>query len=183
MTPTDVQQPLVLEHLTKRYGDHTVVDDLSFTVEPGRVTGFLGPNGSGKSTTMRMMLDLASPDRGTATINGSSLQGPARPGPDGRRHDRIRRVPPGPKRPQPPANPRRRHRHPPRRVDAALEEVGLTDAADRQAGAYSLGMRQRLGLAAALLGEPPILILDEPGNGLDPEGIRTLRDRLRCPRL
>ena len=180
MTPSDLQQPLVLEHLTKRYGDHTVVHDLSFTVEPGRVTGFLGPNGSGKSTTMKMMLDLASPDRGTATINGSryrDLPDPARtvgamiesdafhPGRSGRNHLRILADATG-------------ISH--RRVDAALEEVGLTDAADRQAGAYSLGMRQRLGLAAALLGEPPVLILDEPGNGLDPEGVRTLRDRLRA---
>ncbi len=180
MTPSDVQQPLVLEHLTKRYGDHTVVDDLSFTVEPGRVTGFLGPNGSGKSTTMKMMLDLASPDRGTATINGCryrDLPDPARtvgamiesdafhPGRSGRNHLRILADATG-------------ISH--RRVEAALEEVGLADAADRQAGAYSLGMRQRLGLAAALLGEPPVLILDEPGNGLDPEGVRTLRDRLRA---
>ena len=180
MSPSDVHRPLVLEHLTKRYGDHTVVDDLSFTVQPGRVTGFLGPNGSGKSTTMKMMLDLASPDRGTATINGHhyrELPDPARtvgamiesdafhPGRSGRNHLRILADAIG---------------IPQRRVDAVLEEVGLADAADRRAGAYSLGMRQRLGLAAALLGEPPVLILDEPGNGLDPEGVRTLRDRLRA---
>ena len=172
--------PLVVEHLTKHYGDNTVVDDLSFTVEPGRVTGFLGPNGSGKSTTMKMMLDLATADRGRATIGGRryrELEQPARmvgamiesdayhPGRSGRNHLRIladaTAIPPG-------------------RVDEILEEVGLADAAGRQAGAYSLGMRQRLGLAAALLGEPPVLILDEPGNGLDPEGIRALRDRLRA---
>ena len=185
MTPRNVHRPLVdqalvVEHLTKRYGDDTVVDDLSFTVEPGRVTGFLGPNGSGKSTTMKMMLDLARPDRGTATIDGHryrNLPNPARtvgamiesdafhPGRSGRNHLRILADATG---------------IPRRRVNAALEEVGLTDAADRHVGAYSLGMRQRLGLAAALLGEPPVLVLDEPGNGLDPEGIRTLRDRLRA---
>jgi ABC-2 type transport system ATP-binding protein len=180
MIPPDLRQPLVVEHLTKRYGDHTVVDDLSFTIEPGRVTGFLGPNGSGKSTTMKMMLDLATPDHGTATIDGHryrDLHDPARtvgamiesnafhPGRTGRNHLRVLADATG---------------VPHRRVDEVLEEVGLTDAAGRQAGAYSLGMRQRLGLAAALLGEPPVLILDEPGNGLDPEGIRTLRDRLRA---
>lgn len=179
-TPPAGQHPLVIEHLTKRYGDHTVVDDLSFTVEPGRVTGFLGPNGSGKSTTMKMMLDLATADRGWATIGGQryrDLEDPARfvgamiesdafhPGRSGRNHLRILADATG---------------IPHRRIDEVLEEVGLTDAARRKAGAYSLGMRQRLGLAAALLGAPPVLILDEPGNGLDPEGIRTLRDRLRA---
>jgi ABC-2 type transport system ATP-binding protein len=179
VTPTSGHHPLVIEHLTKRYGDHTVVDDLSFTVEPGRVTGFLGPNGSGKSTTMKMMLDLAAADRGRATIGEQryrDLDDPARtvgaiiesdafhPGRSGRNHLRVLADATG---------------IPLRRVDEVLEEVGLADAARRQAGAYSLGMRQRLGLAAALLGEPPVLILDEPGNGLDPEGIRTLRDRLR----
>jgi ABC-2 type transport system ATP-binding protein len=179
MTAQDGPQPLVLEHITKRYGDHAVVDDLSFTVEPGRVTGFLGPNGSGKSTTMKVMLDLASPDHGTATLAGRryrDLDNPANtvgamiesdafhPGRSGRNHLRILADAIGISLP---------------RVDEVLDEVGLTDAAHRNAGAYSLGMRQRLGLAAALLGEPPVLILDEPGNGLDPEGIRTLRDRLR----
>jgi ABC-2 type transport system ATP-binding protein len=176
--PTD--HPVIIEHLTKRYGDHTVVDDLSFTIAPGRVTGFLGPNGSGKSTTMKMMLDLASADRGRATIAGQryrDLDDPARtvgamiesdafhPGRSGRNHLRVLADATG---------------IPHHRVDEVLEEVGLADAARRNAGAYSLGMRQRLGLAGALLGEPPVLILDEPGNGLDPEGIRTLRDRLRA---
>ncbi len=177
-SPTD--HTVIIEHLTKRYGDHTVVDDLSFTVAPGRVTGFLGPNGSGKSTTMKMMLDLASADRGRATIGGQryrDLDDPARtvgamiesdafhPGRSGRNHLRVLADATG---------------IPHRRVDEVLEEVGLAGAARRHAGAYSLGMRQRLGLAGALLGEPPVLILDEPGNGLDPEGIRTLRDRLRA---
>ncbi len=177
---TSQMNTIEIEHLAKRYGDRTVVDDLSFTVGPGRVTGFLGPNGSGKSTTMKMMLDLASADRGRATIDGQryrDLADPARtvgamiesdafhPGRSGRNHLRILADATG---------------IPQRRVDEVLEEVGLTDAANRQAGAYSLGMRQRLGLAGALLGSPPVLVLDEPGNGLDPEGIRTLRDRLRA---
>ncbi len=180
MTIHPDQYPLVVQHFTKCYGDHTVVDDLTFTVEPGRVTGFLGPNGSGKSTTMKMMLDLATANRGRATIGGQryrELSDPARtvgamieseafhPGRSGRNHLRILADATG---------------IPHRRVDEVLEEVGLKDAVGRPVGAYSLGMRQRLGLAAALLGEPPVLILDEPGNGLDPEGIRTLRDRLRA---
>ncbi|MGD9755383.1 MAG: ABC transporter ATP-binding protein [Acidimicrobiia bacterium] len=171
---------LEVDHLTKRYGTNTVVDDLSFTVPPGRVTGFLGPNGSGKSTTMKIMLDLAAADAGTARIGGiryRDLPDPARtvgaiiesdafhPGRSGRNHLRILAEATG---------------IPATRVDDMLEQVGLAGAADRRAGAYSLGMRQRLGLAAALLGAPPVLILDEPGNGLDPQGIRTLRDLLRA---
>ncbi|MGI9613924.1 MAG: ABC transporter ATP-binding protein [Acidimicrobiales bacterium] len=171
--------PLEVEHLTKRYGDNTVVDDLSFAAQPGRVTGFLGPNGSGKSTTMKIMLDLASADQGHATIGGHryrDLPDPARtvgaiiesdafhPGRSGRNHLQILADATG---------------IPSARVGQVLEQVDLADAADRRAGAYSLGMRQRLGLAAALLGDPPVLVLDEPGNGLDPQGIRTLRDLLR----
>ncbi len=168
-----------VEHLTKRYGDHTVVDDLTFSVPAGRVTGFLGPNGSGKSTTMKVMLDLAAADAGRISIGGHryrDLPNPARtvgaivesdafhPGRSGRNHLRILADATGISL---------------RRVDEILEQVDLADAANRRAGAYSLGMRQRLGLAAALLGEPPVLVLDEPGNGLDPQGIRTLRDLLR----
>jgi ABC-2 type transport system ATP-binding protein len=168
-----------VDHVTKRYGDNTVVDDLSFSVPPGRVTGFLGPNGSGKSTTMKIMLDLAAANQGRATIGGhryKELAEPSRtvgamiesdafhPGRSGRNHLRILADATG---------------IADARVDEMLEQVGLTEAADRRAGAYSLGMRQRLGLAAALMGEPPVLILDEPGNGLDPQGIRTLRDLLR----
>jgi ABC-2 type transport system ATP-binding protein len=181
MTPADTgdSYSLTVEHVTKRYGDRTVVDDLSFTVPAGRVTGFLGPNGSGKSTTLKVMLDLAAADRGSASIGGHryrDLPYPARtvgaviesdafhPGRSGRNHLRIL------------ADATGISHH---RVDEILEQVGLADAADRRAGAYSLGMRQRLGLAAALMGEPPVLILDEPGNGLDPQGIRTLRDLLR----
>jgi ABC-2 type transport system ATP-binding protein len=177
--PPDGTYTLEVERVTKQYGDRTVVDDLSFSVPPGRVTGFLGPNGSGKSTTMKIVLDLAAANEGRATIGGHryrELSDPARtvgamiesdafhPGRSGRNHLRILADATG---------------IPPSRVDETLELVGLADAANRRAGAYSLGMRQRLGLAAALMGEPPVLILDEPGNGLDPQGIRTLRDLLR----
>lgn len=170
---------LEIEHVTKRYDDDVVVDDLSFTVQPGRVTGFLGPNGAGKSTTMKILLDLASADQGTATIGGTryrDLQDPARtvgvvlepnafhPGRSGRNHLRILADGGG---------------FPTERVQELLSVVGLADAANRRVGAYSMGMRQRLSLAAALLGDPPILVLDEPGNGLDPQGIRDLRELLR----
>ena len=171
---------LEVEHVTKRYGSHAVVEDLSFVVPPGRVTGFLGPNGSGKSTTMKVMLDLAAADTGQCTIGGvryRDLPDPAgtvgailesdafHPGRSGRNHLRILADATGVGL---------------SRVDEMLEQVGLTDAADRRTGAYSLGMRQRLGLAAALLGQPDVLILDEPGNGLDPQGNRTLRELLRA---
>ncbi|MGI9616305.1 MAG: ABC transporter ATP-binding protein [Acidimicrobiales bacterium] len=171
---------LEFDQLTKRYGDHTVVDDLSFTVEPGRVTGFLGPNGSGKSTTMKMLLGLAAADHGHASVGGRQyrdLDAPSRtvgaaletnsfhPGRSGRNHLRIIAQATG---------------VPFEHVDETLELVGIADAADRRAGTYSLGMRQRLGLAAALLGDPPILVLDEPGNGLDPQGVRSLRELLRA---
>ena len=171
--------PLEFDHVTKRYGHDVVVDDLTFIVRPGRVTGFLGPNGAGKSTTMKILLDLARADGGTATVGRSRYQrldDPARtvgvvlepnafhPGRSGRNHllvlaDALA--------------------IPPTRVDEMLEMVELGPAADRHVGAYSLGMRQRLGIAAALLGDPPVLVLDEPGNGLDPQGIRWLRDLLR----
>jgi ABC-2 type transport system ATP-binding protein len=171
---------IAIDHLTKRYGDTTVLDDLSFVVEPGRVTGFLGPNGAGKSTTMKILLDLASADDGTATIGGCryrDLADPARtvgvvieadafhPGRSGRNHLRVVADTAG-------------IDH--ERVDEMIDAVGLTSASNRRVGAYSLGMRQRLGLAAALLGDPPVLILDEPANGLDPQGVRTLRDLLRA---
>ena len=166
--------------LTKRYGRTTVLDGLSFTVEPGRVTGFLGPNGAGKSTTMKILLDLASADQGRATIGGRryrELPDPAgsvgvvieanafHPGRSGRNHLLVLADTAGISR---------------RRVDEMIEAVDLTAAADRRVGAYSLGMRQRLGLAAALLGDPHVLILDEPANGLDPQGVRALRDQLRA---
>ena len=171
--------PLVVDHVTKRYGDRTVVDDLSFDVAPGRVTGFLGPNGSGKSTTMKVLLGLAAADGGSARVGdrsyvdlddpsatvGAALETNAfHPGRSGRDHLRILACAAG---------------VPERRVAESLAVAGLLDAADRRAGTYSLGMRQRLGLAAALLCDPPVLVLDEPGNGLDPQGVRELRDLLR----
>jgi ABC-2 type transport system ATP-binding protein len=170
---------LDIDQVTKRYGREVVVDDLSFTVQPARVTGFLGPNGAGKSTTMKVLLDLAAADLGHATFGGAryrDLTDPMRsvgvvlepnafhPGRSGRNHLRVLAEGAGIAR---------------SRIDYLLEMVGLSHAADRHVGGYSLGMRQRLGLAAALLGNPPVLILDEPGNGLDPQGIRWLRDLLR----
>lgn len=172
---------LDFDGVTKRYGRSTVVHDLTFTVAPGRVTGFLGPNGSGKSTTMKILLGLAAADAGRATIGGRSyreLDDPTgtvgvilepnafHPGRSGRNHLRLMADAAG---------------LPSRRVDELLDEVGLGGkAADRRVGAYSLGMRQRLSLAAALLGDPSILVLDEPANGLDPQGIHALRDLLRA---
>jgi ABC-2 type transport system ATP-binding protein len=166
--------------LTKRFGPLVAVDDLSFSLEPGTVTGFLGPNGAGKTTTLRMLLDLAAPSSGQALIFDRpyvELAQPAlrvgavleatdfHPGRRGRDHLRMLGRSLG---------------VPDRRVDEALGLVELTDAAKRRVKTYSLGMRQRLGLAAALLGDPELLVLDEPANGLDPEGVRWLRDFLRA---
>jgi ABC-2 type transport system ATP-binding protein len=165
--------------LSKRYGPVLAVDNLSFTVGPGSVTGFLGPNGSGKSTTMRMMLSLDRPDAGRATIGGRAYHDLAWP---------LREV--GAQleaRAFHPARSARSHLRalaaagniPDSRVDEVLGTVGLSDAARRRAGKFSLGMSQRLGLASALLGDPGVLILDEPVNGLDPQGIRWIRTLLR----
>jgi ABC-2 type transport system ATP-binding protein len=165
--------------LTKRFGSFTAVDQLSFSVEPGRITGFLGPNGAGKTTTLRMLLGLIRPTGGSATIEGQRYQdiaSPMRmvgsaleatnfhPGRTGRDHLRVLAAATG---------------IGDARVDEMLELVGIPAAARKRAGGYSMGMRQRLGLAAALLGDPKVLILDEPANGLDPEGIRWLRGFLR----
>jgi ABC-2 type transport system ATP-binding protein len=165
--------------LTKRFGGFTAVDDLSFDVEPGRITGFLGPNGAGKTTTLRMLLGLVHQSHGTATIGGrryvdlpdplgtvgAALEATSfHPGRTGRDHLRVLADAAG---------------IPYRRVDELLELTGIQAAARKRAGAYSMGMRQRLGLAAALLGDPHVLVLDEPANGLDPEGIRWLRGFLR----
>ena len=170
---------LNVDHLTKQYGPVTAVDGLSFEVRPGRVTGFLGPNGSGKTTTLRMLLGLAAPDSGTATINGvryRDLPDPARtigaaleadsfhPGRTAIEHLKIMAVAAGISY---------------RRAAEVLDMVGLADAARRRVGGFSLGMRQRLTLATTLLCEPGVLILDEPLNGLDPDGIRWMRDLLR----
>jgi ABC-2 type transport system ATP-binding protein len=165
--------------LTKQYRGVMAVDDLSFTVEPGRVTGFLGPNGAGKTTTLRMLLDLVEPTAGTATIGGVRYADLDQP---------IRRV--GAILEAGAAHKDRTGRDHLRivcqsagialaRADEVLELVGLGVAANRTFRGYSLGMRQRLGVAAALLGDPQVLILDEPANGLDPEGIRWMRDLLR----
>lgn len=164
--------------LTKRYGDRTAVDDLTFSVAVGRVTGFVGPNGAGKSTTMRMMVGLTPPDAGEVRYDGvryTDLRHPARmvgavldarcthPGRTARNHLRalaaMSDIPAG-------------------RVEQVLAEVGLESAVDQRAGGFSLGMRQRLALAGALLGDPQVLLLDEPSNGLDPDGIRWLRNHL-----
>jgi len=165
--------------LTKRYGRVLAVDALSFDVRPGVVTGFLGPNGSGKSTTMRLMLGLDAPDRGVARLGGRryrELRWPLRqvgalletrafhPGRSARAHLAALAASNG---------------IPFRRVDEVLSLVGLESAAGRRAGKYSLGMAQRLGIAAALLGDPGVLLFDEPVNGLDPEGIRWIRDLMK----
>jgi len=169
---------IVVEHLTKSFGSKVAVNDLSFSVQPGVVTGFLGPNGSGKSTTMRCMLGLDRPDGGHSTFNGkpySSLAKPlhevgalldagyVHPGRSGRNHLRWLAASNG---------------IAPRRVDEALEQVGLAAVGRKAVKTYSLGMKQRLGLAGVLLGDPHTIILDEPANGLDPEGIRWIRDML-----
>ncbi|MEV5264261.1 ABC transporter ATP-binding protein [Streptomyces werraensis] len=171
---------MLAERLTKRYGPATVVDDLSFTVRPGVVTGFLGPNGAGKSTSMRMMLGLTRPDSGAATIGGRAYRDLTYP----LRHVGALLETSAPHRGMTAVGHlswlARSNRIPRRRVDEVLDAVGLTGAARKRVGTFSLGMGQRLGLAAALLGDPPVLVLDEPVNGLDAEGIRWLRELLRA---
>jgi len=171
---------ITIDSLTKKYGGTTVVNDITFTARPGRVTGFLGPNGAGKSTSMRMMVGLTSPTEGSATINGRRFADLPNPGREvgvmldasaqhgGRTGREILTVA------------QQIMDVPARRVDEMLDLVSLTGSeADRRVGGYSLGMRQRLGIAAALIGDPQVLILDEPANGLDPAGIRWMRDLLR----
>jgi ABC-2 type transport system ATP-binding protein len=172
--------PLEARGLTKRFGSTTAADDLTFAVEAGRITGFLGPNGAGKTTTLRMLLGLVHPTSGEALVDGvpyRKLAEPARvvgavleassyhPTRSGRNHLRVLATAAG---------------VPSARVDETLEEVELSDVARKRVETYSLGMRQRLSVAAALLGDPRLLVLDEPANGLDPEGIRWLRDFLRA---
>lgn len=173
MTSIDVQE------LTKEYGTTRAVDRLTFTVGPGRVTGFLGPNGAGKSTTMRLVLGLDRPTSGTATLGGrpyATLGEPLREvgalldaqaahgSRTARDHLRVLAA---------------SHRIPVRRVDEVLELAGIAAVAGRRIKTFSLGMRQRLGIAAALLGDPQVVMLDEPSNGLDPEGIIWIRELMR----
>jgi ABC-2 type transport system ATP-binding protein len=172
--------PLIEVHgLTKRFGQVLAVDRLSFTVEAGTVVGFLGPNGAGKTTTLRMLLGLVRPDAGTATMNGTAYRDLSEPlhqvgavleassfypGRTARNQLRVQAMV---------------SQSDPTRIEDVLELTGLTAAAGRRIGGFSLGMRQRLGLATALLSDPEVLILDEPANGLDPDGVRWLRDLLR----
>ncbi|MER5781528.1 ATP-binding cassette domain-containing protein [Streptomyces mobaraensis] len=168
-----------VSELTKRYGGKTAVDRLSFTVRPGRVTGFLGPNGAGKSTTLRMVLGLDAPTAGSATVDGV----PFRRHPRGLRHVGAlldaSHVHGGRTAAAHLAALARSNALPRRRVDETLAEVGLTEAANRRVGGFSLGMKQRLGIAAALLGDPPVLLFDEPVNGMDPEGVLWVRSLFR----
>ena len=167
------------KNLTKKYGDKTAVDDLTFTVQPGIVTGFLGPNGAGKSTTMRMILGLDSPTSGTVTVGGKPYRKHAKPLQVVGALLEARAV----------HTSRSAYNHllalaathgiAKSRVDEVIEMVGLQDVARKRAGGFSLGMGQRLGIASALLADPETLILDEPVNGLDPEGIRWIRDLLK----
>jgi ABC-2 type transport system ATP-binding protein len=168
-----------VRHLTKRYGDTTAVDDLTFTVQPGYVTGFLGPNGAGKTTTLRVILGLHAPTSGTATIDGRSF----RDRPRGLRHVGAlldaHDVHPGRTATAHLWALARSNGIARRRVDEVLDDVGLSSAARRRIGGFSLGMKQRLGIATALLGDPPVLLFDEPVNGLDPEGVRWVRNLFR----
>jgi ABC-2 type transport system ATP-binding protein len=177
--PTATGPAIQVAGLTKRYGRTAAVSDLSFSVSYGRITGFLGPNGAGKTTTLRMLLGLIRPNAGSATIGGRryrELADPVRavgalldasavhPARTGRDHLRVLAAAAGIS---------------DGRAEQLLDRVGLARAAGQRTGGYSLGMRQRLGLAATLLGDPGVLVLDEPANGLDPQGIRWLRDQLR----
>jgi ABC-2 type transport system ATP-binding protein len=168
-----------IDHVSKQYGDTLAVNDLNFEVSPGVVTGFLGPNGSGKSTTMRIIMGLDQATKGSATINGQRYRDLKAP---------LREV--GALLDAKAVNPNRSARNHLRslaasnnistkRVDEVLEFTGIASVASKKVGGYSLGMSQRLGIAAALLGDPPVLLFDEPVNGLDPEGIRWIRDFFR----
>ncbi|MEV7463408.1 ABC transporter ATP-binding protein [Streptomyces rubiginosohelvolus] len=164
--------------LTKRYGDRTVVQDLDFTVRPGTVTGFLGPNGAGKSTTMRMLLGLDTPTQGRSTVNGRSYSTHPAPLTQVGALLEARSVHPGRSAFNHLMALAHTHGIPRRRVEEVIDLAGLTDAAHRRVKGFSLGMGQRLGVAAALLGDPATVILDEPVNGLDPEGVLWIRTLL-----
>ncbi|MDQ3167966.1 MAG: ATP-binding cassette domain-containing protein [Chloroflexota bacterium] len=170
---------IIVDTITKSYGDKVAVDSLSFTVHPGVITGFLGPNGAGKSTTMRVIMGLDSPTSGHATVNGKSLADHRAPLHEVGALLEAKAIHPG----------RSAYDHlsalaatngiPDRRVREVLDIVGLSSVAKKRAGAFSLGMGQRLGIAGALLGDPDTIILDEPVNGLDPEGIVWIRNLLK----
>ncbi len=164
-----------VRNLTKHFGPNIAVDNLSFEVEPGRVTGFLGPNGAGKTTTLRMILGLVRPEKGTATVDGVSYQRLRAPMREVGAVLDAKAYQPGRKARDHLLALAQASRIPLKRVDEVLGFVGLSDVADRRAGNFSLGMAQRLGIAGALLGDPPVLIFDEPVNGLDPEGIVWIR--------
>ncbi|MFJ2264006.1 ABC transporter ATP-binding protein [Streptomyces sp. NPDC087844] len=167
------------QELTKKYGDKTVVDRLSFSVKPGEVTGFLGPNGAGKSTTMRMIVGLDSPTGGSVTVNGKAYAKHSAPLHEVGSLLEAKSVHPGRSARNHLLALAHTHGIARRRVDEVLDLAGLTSVADKRVGAFSLGMGQRLGIAAALLGDPDIVMLDEPVNGLDPEGVRWVRNLLR----
>jgi len=168
-----------VEHVTKRYGEKVAVDDLSFVVRPGIVTGFLGPNGAGKSTTMRMMLGLDAPTEGTTRVNGRGYRDLPAPLHEIGAMLEARAIHTGRSAYHHLLAMAQTHGLPRSRVGEVIDQVGLTDVARKRAGGFSLGMGQRLGIASALLGDPGILILDEPANGLDPEGILWIRTLLR----
>ncbi|MCP3012492.1 ABC transporter ATP-binding protein [Nocardiopsis dassonvillei] len=171
---------ITLRGLTKRYGETLAVDSLDLEVRPGRVTGFLGPNGAGKTTTMRMVLGLDRPTAGQALVGGRPYRELDRPLYHVGAVLDARAVHPGRSARSHLLGLARTHRIPDRRVDEVLETVGLAEVARRRAGAFSLGMSQRLGIAAALLGDPALLLFDEPVNGLDPDGVRWIRDMMRA---
>ncbi len=168
-----------IEHVTKRYGEKLAVDDLSFVVRPGIVTGFLGPNGAGKSTTMRMILGLDAPTRGSVRVNGRRYRDLAAPLHEIGALLEARAIHTGRSAANHLLAMAQTHGIPRSRVDEVIDLVGLRDVARKRAGAFSLGMGQRLGIASALLGDPRTVILDEPVNGLDPEGILWIRTLLK----
>ena len=168
-----------VEHVTKRYGERTAVDDLSFQVSPGIVTGFLGPNGAGKSTTMRVILGLDAPTSGHATVNGRAYRDLPAPLHEIGAMLEARAIHTGRSAYNHLLAMAQTHGISRRRVTEVIELVGLSDVARQRAGGFSLGMGQRLGIAAALLGDPSTVILDEPANGLDPEGILWIRNLLK----
>ncbi|MEV0237026.1 ATP-binding cassette domain-containing protein [Nonomuraea sp. NPDC050786] len=168
-----------LQHLTKRYRDTLAVDDLSFTVEPGHVTGFLGPNGAGKSTTMRLILGLDAPTSGRALVNGHRYTSFSKPMREVGALLDASAVHGGRSAYNHLLSLARTNDIGPKRVAEVLDQVGLTGVARKRVGGFSLGMKQRLGIASALLGDPGVLMFDEPVNGLDPDGVRWIRDLMR----